>query len=215
MLINDASDYLNARKKWLRPQAIIFSNNSGGITSGVPQISGIEGRDFLILSDHNRSDISFNANRLEHKKRMVNGHMRSYHIADKMEISFSYNMLPSRSYSKDPEFNNDGVQTSDSLVPNTPKNPNLFPAEHTLIEYTADGGAGGSELVEWYKTNPGSFYVFLSYDKPQVFTVGKYTSLNKYSEVLEVFFSDFSYNVVKRGGSNHDLWDISISIEEV
>jgi hypothetical protein len=215
MLINDASDYLSARKKWLRPQAIIFSNNSGGITSGVPQISGIEGRDFLILSDHNRSDISFNANRLEHKKRMVNGHMRSYHIADKMEISFSYNMLPSRSYSKDPEFNNDGVQTSDSLVPNTPKNPSLFPAEHTLIEYTADGGAGGSELVEWYKTNPGSFYVFLSYDKPQVFTVGKYTSLNKYSEVLEVFFSDFSYNVVKRGGSNHDLWDISISIEEV
>jgi hypothetical protein len=33
--------------------------------------------------------------------------------------------------------------------------------------------------------------------------------------VLEVFVSDFSYNVVKRGGTNHDLWDISISLEEV
>jgi hypothetical protein len=210
-----SSAYLNSRKKWERPQAIIFSNNSGGILNGVPQISGVEGQDFLILSDHNRSDISFNANRIESKKRMVNGHMRSYHIADKMEISFSYDMLPSRSYSKDPEFDENGIQTSDSLVPDTPKNPRLFPAEHTLIEYTADGGAGGSELLEWYKTNPGSFYAFLSYDKPQSFTVGKYTSLNKYSEVLEVFFSDFSYNVVKRGGSNHDLWDISISIEEV
>ena len=35
-----SSAYLSARKKWVRPQAIIFSNNSGGILDGVPQISG-------------------------------------------------------------------------------------------------------------------------------------------------------------------------------
>jgi hypothetical protein len=33
--------YLGSRKKWIRPQAVIFSNNSNGITGGVPQISGI------------------------------------------------------------------------------------------------------------------------------------------------------------------------------
>jgi hypothetical protein len=49
-----SSAYLNARKKWNRPQAVIFSNNSGGIIDGVPQISGIERVDFIILSDHNR-----------------------------------------------------------------------------------------------------------------------------------------------------------------
>jgi hypothetical protein len=193
-----SSAYLNARKKWARPQAIIFSNNSGGILDGVPQISGTEREDFIILSDHNRGDISFNTNRLENRKRMVNGHMRSYHIADKMNVSFSYNLLPSRSFDGNPEFDSNGIAT-----------------DLGLTEYTADGGAGGAELLEWYSSNPGSFYMFLSYDKPQNFTVGIYEKLDKYSDVMEVFVSDFSYNVIKRGGTNHDLWDISISLEEV
>jgi hypothetical protein len=193
-----SSAYLNARKKWSRPQAVIFSNNSNGILDGVPQISGIEREDFIILSDHNRGDISFKTNRLENRKRMVNGHMRSYHIADKMSVSFSYNLIPSRSFDGNPEFDSNGIATDLSLT-----------------EYTADGGAGGAELLDWYSSNPGSFYMFLSYDKPQNFTVGIYENLSKYSDVLEVFVSDFSYNVIKRGGTNHDLWDISISLEEV
>jgi hypothetical protein len=193
-----SSAYLNSRKKWDRPQAIIFSNNSGGIINGVPQISGTEREDFIILSDHNRADIGFNTNRLESRKRMINGHMRSYHIADKMNISFSYNLLPSRSFDGNPEFNAGGIATISGLT-----------------EYTADGGAGGAELLQWYDNNPGSFYMFLSYDKPQNFSSNIYENLNKYSDVLEVFVSDFSYNVIKRGGTNHDLWDISISLEEV
>jgi hypothetical protein len=187
-----SSAYLNARKKWTRPQAVIFSNNSTGILDGVPQISGTEREDFIILSDHNRSEISFKANRLENRKRMVNGHMRSYHIADKMSVSFSYSLIPSRSFDGDPEFNTSGITTDPSLT-----------------EYTADGGAGGAELLDWYSSNPGSFYMFLSYDK------NPYDNLSKYSDELEVFISDFSYNVIKRGGTNHDLWDISISLEEV
>lgn len=192
-----SSAYLSGRRKWDRPQAVIFSNNSGGILNGVPQISGTEGQDFIILSDHNRSDISISANRLENKKRMINGHMRSYHIADKMNISFSYNLLPSRSFSGIQSFTASGQYVDD------------------LVEYTADGGAGGAELLDWYSTNPGSFYMFLSYDKPQVSDAGSYNNLDKYSDQMEVFVSDFSYNVVKRGGTNHDLWDISISLEEV
>ena len=195
-----SSAYLNSRKKWIRPQAIIFSNNPGGFDEeGKRFISGIEREDFIILSDHNRGDISFSSNRLENRKRMVNGHMRSYHIADKMNISFSYNLLPSRSFNVDPEFNTSGVATVSGLS-----------------EYTADGGAGGAELLDWYENNTGSFYMFLSYDKPQEFSPqNRYENLDKYSEVLEVFVSDFSYNVIKRGGTNHDLWDISISVEEV
>ena len=197
-MVNGA--YLNSRKKWIRPQAIIFSNNSGGFdpVTRDPVINGVEREDFIILSDHNRSEINFSANRLENRKRMVNGHMRSYHIADKMNVSFSYNLLPSRSFNGDPEFNTSGIATNLSLT-----------------EYTADGGAGGAELLDWYTSNPGSFYMFLSYDKPQNFTAGIYEKLDKYSDVLEVFISDFSYNVIKRGGTNHDLWDISISLEEV
>jgi hypothetical protein len=194
-----SSAYLNARKKWNRPQAVIFSNNSGGFdANNFPIIEGVEREDFIILSDHNRSEISFKANRLENRKRMVNGHMRSYHIADKMSVSFSYNLIPSRSFDGDPEFNTSGIATDLSLT-----------------EYTADGGAGGAELLDWYTSNPGSFYMFLSYDKPQNFSSNPYDNLSKYSDELEVFVSDFSYNVIKRGGTNHDLWDISISLEEV
>jgi hypothetical protein len=199
MIVNneDAPAYFSGRKKYTRPQAVIFSNNSGGITDGVPQIIGIEGEDFIVLSDHNRSDISFSTNRLENRKRMVNGHMRSYHIANKVNISFSYNLLPSRSFSGEQSFSASGQYVSN------------------LVEYTADGGAGGAELLDWYESNPGSFYVFISYDKPQSLTGTNYEKLNKYSDVLEVFFSDFSYNVVKRGQTNHDLWDVSIALEEV
>jgi hypothetical protein len=151
-----SSAYLNSRKKWIRPQAIIFSNNFGGFDPITldPVINGVEREDFIILSDHNRSDISFSTNRLENRKRMVNGHMRSYHIADKMDISFSYNLLPSRSYNKDPEFSNAGIEQSGSIVPGTPINPSLFPARNSLVEYTADGGAGGAELLDWYTQNP-------------------------------------------------------------
>jgi hypothetical protein len=200
-----SSAYLSGRKKYTRPQAIIFSNNPGvfNALTGDRTIDGVEGEDFIVLSDHNRSDISFKTNRLENRKRMVNGHMRSYHIADKMNLSFSYNLLPSRSFSGDQSFSSSGQYLNN------------------LIEYTVDGGAGGAELLEWYDTNPGSFYVFISYDKPQSFSVDPenpqeyYNKLDKYSDELEVFFSDFSYNVIKRGGANHDLWDISISLEEV
>jgi hypothetical protein len=32
---------------------------------------------------------------------------------------------------------------------------------------------------------------------------------------MQVYIADFSYDVVKRGGSNHDLWNVSVSLEEV
>jgi hypothetical protein len=193
-----SSAYLNSRKKWDRPQAIIWSNNSAGIINGVPQITGSEGEDFLILSDHNRSAVDFSIDRIENRKRMVNGHMRSYHIADKLRVSTNWNLLPSRAFNKDPDFSVNGN-----------------PVATSLVEYTADGGAGGSDLLNWYNSNPGSFYMFISYDKNSKLNDVPYQNLATYSEVLEVYFSSFTYNVVKRGATNHDLWDISISLEEV
>ena len=199
-----SSAYLNSRKKWDRPQAIIWSNNPGGFDQeGKRFINGIEGEDFIILSDHNRSPVDFSVDRIENRKRMVNGHMRSYHVADKLKVSTSWSFLPSRAFNKDPDFSVNGNPTAI----NTINNP--------LTEYTADGGAGGSDLLNWYNSNPGSFYMFISYDKNSKLNDVPYQNLATYSEVLEVYFSSFTYNVVKRGATNHDLWDISISLEEV
>jgi hypothetical protein len=126
-------------------------------------------------------------------------------------------MLPSRSYGRYPTFSASGVAIYDQypdVVPDT-NNPGEFitiPAQ----QFTTDGGAGGVELLDWYDNHPGSFWVYLAYDKYTNFDdpETKYVSLQKYNEVVEVYFSDFQYSVVKRGGTNHDFWNISLTLEE-
>ena len=209
-------NYLAGRKKYSRPQALLFSDNSGTLVSGpnglthVPsgyeigtdptQVESLANGLFLILSDHNRSPIDIKHNRLEQRERTINGKMRSFFIADKISLSLSWQNLPSRSFDNTINFNT-----------STGKE------ESGLKRYTVDGGAGGNELLNWYLESPGSFYLFLAYDKYNAFqgqdnVMGR---LNEYQEVKEVVISDFSYNVNKRGSNTHDLWDVTISLEEV
>lgn len=96
--------YLTGRKAYSRPQGLLFSNNPGYISNGQRVPDGDEFEDFIILSDDNRGPISFGNNRIERKERTVNGRMRSYHIADKLEISTDWSMLPSRGFSVAPNF---------------------------------------------------------------------------------------------------------------
>jgi hypothetical protein len=88
--------------------------------------------------------------------------------------------------------------------------------DSTSLSYTIDGGAGGAELLDWYENHYGTFYVFLAYDKFTEF--GKndaaYEHLNQYQEILEMYITDFTYSVQKRGGTNFDMWDISMTLEE-
>jgi hypothetical protein len=210
--------YLTGRKRYQRPQGILWSENPGTLQNGlyvptgfevgaelVGEIPELEVDQFLILSDHNRGEMQFNPTRIEQRQRTINGRMRSYHIADKLAMSVSWNNLPSRSYSTDPSFNSSGITNLTG------------PSE----EFTSDGGAGGSELLDWYDNHKGPFYMFLAYDKYSNFPVdgsitgASYTHLAEYNQVIQVFISDFSYSVVKRGGSNHDLWNVSVTMEEV
>ena len=182
-----------------RPQAIAWTDAYTFTDAGLIIPDGTtEGEDFLILSDHNRSEISFGSQRLETKQRMVSGSLRSYHVADKATVSWSWEMLPSRAYSGDPAYNTSGLVTNSGLTP-----------------YTVDGGAGGVDIVSWYENHPGSFYMLLAYDRYDKFDSNKYSRFGQYNQVIEVLFSNFSYNVVRRGGSTHDFWDIDVSVEEV
>lgn len=210
------SAYMTGRKKYGRPQAMLWSENSGTLISGLYIPNGLEvGQDtgsetdesvynqFLILSDDNRGPLDFNIKRIETRERMINGRMRSYHIADKLTLSTSWDMLPSRSYFTVPEFN-----------PTTGKSPH---GGQNNLEYTSDGGAGGVEILDWYENHQGPFWVYLAYDKYSNF--GKdndaYAHLPQYNQLVQMYFADFSYNVVKRGNSNFDFWNISVTLEEV
>jgi len=215
------NNYMSGRKKYARPQAMLFADNPGTKINGfyVPDGSEIgslaasEGAsgEFILLSDDNRSAIDFKQVRIEKRERMINGRMRSYHIADKLQISTSFDMLPSRAYDASANFDING--NADMMSSPSRLNP---------LEFTTDGGAGGVELLDWYEKHNGSFWVYLSYDKYTNFTDTDITSidtrfnnLNKYSEIVEVFFSDFSYSVKKRSGLNFDFWNVSFSLEEV
>lgn len=203
-------DYIRGR--WalnglrMRPQAVLWSDNfgsvatssaSGGLQLAVPD--GEEFSDFLVLSDDNRSEIAFTCERIENRKRMINGTMRSYHVADKLSLSWSWEMLPSRAFNKDPLFN---VLTGK-------------PGAIDLNDYTTDGGAGGVEILNWYENHQGPFYMYVAYDKYNNFTSNKYSYLSQYNQLLHVYFSSFEYEVVKRGASNFDFWNISLTLEEV
>jgi hypothetical protein len=204
--------YVSGRKRYQRPQAILWSENAGTLVDGLYVPTGQEiganpaltagGIDqFLVLSDHNRGDMSFNTERIEKRERTINGRMRSYHIADKLTMSVSWNNLPSRAYLDVADFNASGVS----------------PRKNTTGEYTSDGGAGGMEILDWYENHKGPFWMFLAYDKYKNFgdNDSAFENLGKYNQIVQVYFSDFNYSIVKRGGSNHDLWNISVTLEEV
>ena len=206
--------YLTGRRRYERPQALLWSENPGTLVNGVYLPTGYEVQgnfdastdadlinQFIVLSDHNRGELNFTPTRIEQRQRTINGRMRSYHIADKLTMSVSWNNLPSRAYFQDAGFLATG----------------LSPDKKTTGEFTADGGAGGVELLDWYENHTGPFWMFMAYDKYSNF--GKadadYGHLAQYNQIMQVYIADFSYSVVKRGGSNHDLWNISVTLEEV
>ena len=194
------SNYLAGRNKYGRPQAMLFSDNPGTVDNGFYVPQGVEKEDFIILSDHNRDPIQFKSQRIEEKVRTINGRMRSYHIADKLSISTSWKTLPSRAASTELVIDPESGQT-------------LIGAND--LAYTADGGAGGVDLLNWYEIHKGSFWVFLAYDKLTNFESDRYNKLAQYNEIIEVFFDDFQYDVTNRGRATHDFWDVSLSLEEV
>lgn len=202
--------YMQGRKKYNRPSGMLWSENSGTLQDGLYIPYGYEiGVDpevveddtlldqFLLITDDNRQPIEFSQERIEKRERMINGRMRSYHIADKLQLSTSWELIPSRSHADVPHFD---VATGLSSVKS----------------YTTDGGAGGADMLEWYDSHKGSFWVFLAYDRKGIFkgTPDPYDHLGQYNQLIEMFISDFSYSVEKRG-ANFDYWNVSISLEEV
>ena len=215
--------YLEGRKKFSRPQAVLWSNNPGSpvevqdpssqdpdkkITIFLPDNyerhyneSGLTSldilNDFIILSDHNREPMNITPERIEQRERTINGRMRSYHVADKLKFDLSWNNLPSRSFSINPNFNSSGNATAGT-------------------DHTVDGGAGGVDLLAWYEAHTGPFYMFLAYDKHELFkgTDSEYMRLKYYNQVVEVYITSFTYKINKRGNFM-DLWDVSVNLEEV
>jgi hypothetical protein len=226
-------DYMDGRQQYKsgRPQALVWADKEPtvqdnkltpvgyeiGLDTTNVSASDLANNRFLILSDHNRSELGMTIERIEQKRRMVNGTMRSYHVADKTSISVDWDMLPSRSFKNYPSFDELGkpnLQTLNERGEEIVPFGSLYSSDQ---KYTVDGGAGGVELLDWYETHKGPFWVMLSYDKYNAFqgSGSERLRLAQYSQRLQMYISSFNYSIVKRGGNNFDMWNISVQLEEV
>jgi hypothetical protein len=233
---------MNGRKKWARPQAMVWCDdrtvdvNGKLIPAGYELGSNTTGilpenlkQSFIILSDHNRSEIGITNQRIEQRQRMANGTMRSFFIADKLTIDTSWSMLPSRSFDLVPNFNqstgkpaidttklvdhDNNPATANKLRPISASGSKYVPDQ----QYTADGGAGGVDMLSWYESHTGPFWVLLSYDNYANFGSNNAArdKLAQYTEARQMYISNFNYSIVKRGGNNFDMWNVSVTLEEV
>lgn len=228
-------DYLAGRKTWSRPQIMLWSTEAPTLDERgrlVPPgseeladqatLSAAELLSrFLILSDHNRSPIDISFDRIEKRQRMANGAMRSLFIADKAKISVSWSMLPSRSFLLPPLFNGgDGsvnpiIRTPADITRPYGDSSETYYANESF-QYTADGGAGGTEILDWYSNNTGPFWVLLSYDRYSNFPDDSLQRIRlaEYVEAKLMYISSFEYSIVKRGATKFDMWNISVTLEE-
>ena len=78
--------YMQGRQRFGRPQGMLWSDTPGVLSNGRYIPSGYEeysdktgltpdqiANSFIILTDHNRSDISVTPQRIEKRQRMING----------------------------------------------------------------------------------------------------------------------------------------------
>lgn len=203
--------YMDGRIKYQRPQGMLWADNPGTLLTlndtDVYVPDGTEYQDFIILTDDNRGPLDFQIDRIEKRERMINGRMRSYHIADKLSINVSWNMLPSRASNSLPVFNS-----------STGK-PGAGTLELPYKSHTTDNGAAGAEILDWYRNHYGPFWVYLSYDNHNIFGDDNlaYAHMKQYSQVVEMYIADFNYSVEKRGGTgqdSYDFWNVSVTLEE-
>lgn len=209
------STYMQGRKRYARPQALLFSNTPGTVSGGYYVPDGTEmslsigtgiDYDFMVLTDNNRKTFGISYERIEQRKRMINGRTRSIHVADKMKIDVSWENLPSRAFANAAAaqafYSATGEEDYDSVA--------------ASLRYTTDGGAGGADLLRWYRDHPGTFWVLLAYDNFHNFQSdegGPWDKMTRYNERVEVYFSDFKWDIVRRGQA-FDFWNVNFTIEE-
>ena len=147
---------------WTRPALMIFSDNAPSpvnAASGQWNL-GTADEDFLYLTDDSRSELQVAIERIEYKKRMINGRMRSYHVADKKSFSVSWLDLPS----------------ARSVLP------------EARFGGTSTGWASSQEMLDWHKNHTDSFYLTLVYDTPTSSSAVPITySLEYYNVFFEDF----------------------------
>jgi len=145
------------------------------------------GNNLYKVSDHNRSPLSEDYERIESKTRLADGTLRRYTVAKKRTWTCSWENLPSH-------YHASGIKTADNGIYGSSMETlyNGWDAPFRLI--LRRGNARNLETP-----NPADSAL-------------PYQDANFY--IANVMFTDFSKEVVKRG-PKVDLWNLSVTLEEV
>jgi hypothetical protein len=128
-------------KKWLRPSLLIFTAVEPTlITSGGDAGKwNFNGATPLYLTDDGRDALQVSPQRLEFKRRMIDGTMRSNYVADKNQFTTSWSNLPSRKLNGSESITSDGFGAGQDIKDWYEDTPGDF---WMLAVY--DGTTGGS-----------------------------------------------------------------------
>jgi hypothetical protein len=92
--INTATNTFNYKGATVTPPGNIY-NSSTATTNGLSYGLSASATTFRRVTEHNRAPLSLSNLRIEQSSRMSNGTLRKYFIADKLEMSVSWDMIPS------------------------------------------------------------------------------------------------------------------------
>lgn len=139
------------------------------------------------VTDHGRSPLSENIERIENRQRMADGTLRRYTVAKKRSWSCSWKNIP-----------------SDNDVAGGMK--------------TVDGGMAGDDIENWVRDTDGIFRMILRRGSAvDMVAPNPAEGLIPYNDgnfyIVNVMVTEFDKEVTKRG--RVDLWDLSITLEEV
>lgn len=139
------------------------------------------------LSDHNRSSLQEDIERIENKKRMADGTLRRYSVVKKRTFSCSWDLLPSSNSIVGSLKTVDGGLAGEDLerIHDTINTPMRM----ILRRGSAKGLTAPVVTDAQLPYSDSNFYI------------------------CNVMISDFSKEVVKRG--KVDLWNVSLTLEEV
>jgi hypothetical protein len=144
-----------------------------------------DGDSWVKISDHGRSPLSISVDRIETKERMADGTLRRYVVAKKRTFSCSWDNLPDKN-----------------------------------VSFLANGQSG-EWMEEFYNDNDGAFAMRLRAGTDEATALaealtrtGGDPALADNKREFTVMFSEYSKEVLKRG-KTFDLWNISITLEEV
>ena len=157
--IDTTNNWFDYKGAGLTPKGNIY-NATTATTNGLSYLTRAT-PSFRRVSEHNRGPLTLDNNRIEQSTRMADGTLRKYFIADKLNISVSWDMLPSfRNETVDGGWGAEDIKAFyESSAGRAPFRVKINPTVYDPILITADNGLLSDDYTYWVMFTSADFTV--------------------------------------------------------